>query len=207
MDQDRPACAEGPLWGRNGAQSGSARLFRVTLCVLASLMTLAASPRSGPSRAAHGRLSADPPGVLQIEPRVSLAKVAASEILPASSHAVSMGTWRAGNASMGSGAFRARIVRRLPVLWRMRLPEGLTVDQIDVRYEVTAPDGRPGRLVAVDGPQSEVRTELHAVGPFVVSRDADGAIVEGGLTLYLDLASVRMAGRYTGTLTVTLNHL
>ena len=196
------------MWGRSGVRSGSARLFRVTLCVLASAMTLAASPRSGPSRTAYGRLSADPPGVLQIAPRVSLAKVAASEILPASSRAISMGTWNAaGNASMGSGPLRTRIVCQLPVLWRMRLPEGLTVDQIDVRYEVTAPDGRLDRLVAVDGRQSEVRTELYAVGPFVVSRDSDGAIVEGGLTLYLDFASVCMAGRYTGTLTVTLNHL
>ena len=195
------------MWGRSGVRCDSARLGRVTLCVLASLMTLAASPRSGPSRPAAGRLAADPPGVLQIAPRTSLAKVAASEILPASSHAISMGAWSAGTASMGSGAFQTRIVRQLPVLWRMRLPDGLTVGQIDVRYEVTAPDGRLGRLVAVDGPQSEVRTELHAVGPFVVSRDADGAIVEGGLTLYLDLESVRTAGRYTGTLTVTLNHL
>ena len=171
------------------------------------MTTLAAEPRSGLYRTAYRSVRADPPGVLQIEPRISLAKVAASEMLSASGRAVSLGSWNARNAALPSGAVRTRIVRRLPAFWRMRLPDDLTVGQIDVRYELTAPDGRVGRLVAADGQQSEVRAELRALAPVVVSRDADGAIVEGGLTLYLDLESVRTAGRYTGTLTVTLNHL
>lgn len=190
MEHDRSVCAALAL-----------------LCVLTSVTTLAAEPRSGLYRTVYRSLRADPPGVLQIEPRISLAKVAASEMLSASGRAVSLGSWNARNAALPSGAVRTRIVRRLPAFWRMRLPDDLTVGQIDVRYELTAPDGRVGCLVAADGPQSEVRAELRALAPVVVSRDADGTIVEGGLTLYLDLESVRTAGRYTGTLTVTLNHL
>lgn len=198
MGQHSSVCA---LAGR----SGNVCRVLAALCVAASLTTLVASPGFRSYRPVRGASRADTPGVLQIERRISLARVAVSEILPGPSRAISMGTWNARNGSMASPTIRTRIVRELPALWRMRLPEDLTIGQVDVRYELTAPDGRVGRLVAADGPES-VLTELRPLVPVVVSSDSGGAIVEGGLTLYLDLGSVRTAGRYTGTLTVTLDH-
>jgi hypothetical protein len=42
--------------------------------------------------------------------------------------------------------------------------------------------------------------------PTIVAVDDAGAVVEGGMVLYLELDSVRRAGSYSGMLTVTLDH-
>jgi hypothetical protein len=89
----------------------------------------------------------------------------------------------------------------------MRLTEGQEPHRLDVQYEISSHDGRPDRLVSADGEESEVRVELRPIPPLVVPDAGDGTVVEGGLVLYVDLESVRSAGRYTGTLTVTLNQL
>ena len=89
----------------------------------------------------------------------------------------------------------------------MRLAEGQELHRLDVQYEISSHDGRPDRLVSAENEESEVRVELRPIPPLVVPDAGAGPLVEGGLVLYVDLESVRSAGRYTGTLTVTLNQL
>ena len=129
------------------------------------------------------------------------------ELVPAGSQAISLGRYSGSARAFESSGVTTQIVRRLPAVWRLRLPDGQFPDQLDVQYEITGPDGRSGRLVSDGGTQSEVRVQLRAIPPAIVSQGLDGAVVEGGLVLYMDLESVRAAGRYSGTLTVTLNQL
>jgi hypothetical protein len=146
-------------------------------------------------------------GVLQLESRISLPRVTLAELLPAGRNAISLGRWSGRGSTIDSAGVRTRIVRRLPTVWRMRLAEGQELHRLDVQYEISSLDGRPDRLVSADGEESEVRVELRPIPPLVVPDAGAGPVVEGGLVLYVDLESVRSAGRYTGTLTVTLNQL
>jgi hypothetical protein len=144
------------------------------------------------------------PGVLLIEPRISLPPVTLAELLPAGRSAVCLGQWSGGQPIRDDGGARTRIVRRLPAVWRMRLARGQEPDRLDVQYQIDALGGQPGRLVSTESPESEVRVELRPIPPLVVSDDAEGTVLEGGVVLYMDLEAVRSAGRYSGMLTVTL---
>lgn len=190
--------------GRGRLHPAGTRPPRLSLCVLASvaaLAGLAASPR-------FATPSADRPGVLQLESRLSLPRVTLAELLPSERNAVSLGRWSGRGLTVDSGSsVRTQIVRRLPTVWRVRLAEGQDPYRLDVQYEISSLDGRPDRLGSAENGESEVRVELRPIPPIVVPDAGDGPVVEGGLVLYVDLESVRSAGRYTGTLTVTLNQL
>jgi hypothetical protein len=189
--------------GRERLRTAGSRPPRLSLCLLAAIAVsagLAASPRlEAPS--------IDRRGVLLLESRISLPRVTPAELLPAGRNAVSLGRWSGRAADFDGDGVRTRIVRRLPTVWRMRLAEGQEPHRLDVQYEISSLDGRPDRLVSADGGASEVRVELRPIPPLVVPDAGEGTVVEGGLVLYVDLESVRSAGRYTGTLTVTLNQL
>ena len=147
------------------------------------------------------------PGVLQLEPRIKLSGVRLAELIPGESEVVSHGRWTGSYSVFDARAPRTQIIRRLPALWRMRLARGDQSDRLDVQYEITDQTGRRGHLAASGAPDSEVRVELRPIPPLVISEDAAGEVLEGGLVLYIDLASVRTAGVYSGTVTVTLNQL
>jgi hypothetical protein len=88
----------------------------------------------------------------------------------------------------------------------MRVRDEHEAYELNVRYELTSPDGRTDRLGPADGSNSEVRTTVRPLPPTIVAVDDAGAVVEGGMVLYLELDSVRRAGSYSGMLTVTLDH-
>jgi hypothetical protein len=171
----------------------------VVACV-AALAGLAASPRLE-------LLGTPRPGVLQVGPRISLLPVGPAELVPDGQRSVALGTWRGGFDSFEGAGAATSISRRVPTVWRMRLADAQDLGRVDVQYEVTDTKGRPGRLASAGATGSEVRVELRPIPPLVVSDDADGIVIEGGLVLHVDLESVRSAGRYEGTLTVTLNQL
>jgi hypothetical protein len=147
------------------------------------------------------------PGELRVEPRIRLDGVTLGELLPAGRHATSLGKWNGGFANFDRAEIRTQIVRRVPTVWRLRLAEDQDLHRLDVQYEIGTLDGRPGRLASTDGDDSEVRVGLRPIPPLVVSDAGDGPVIEGGVVLHLDLDSVRSAGQYTGTLTITLNQL
>ena len=98
------------------------------------------------------------------------------------------------------------IVRSVGSVWRMRLPDEPSLHTLDVRYEVVGNDGRHHVLTAENDIESTIGVRVQPVPPAVVRSDLESTIIEGGLILYLDLAGVRTAGRYSGTITVTLDH-
>ena len=130
-----------------------------------------------------------------------------AELMSDQSETVPHGRWTGSASVFDAEAPRTQIVRRLPSLWRMRLARGDQADRLDVQYEVTDQTGRRDCLAASAAPESEVRVELRPIPPLIVSENADGVLLEGGLVLYIDLSSIRSAGVYSGTLTVTLNQL
>ena len=146
-------------------------------------------------------------GAIEVERVIRLDPVHPAELLlAAGDQAASMGTWRPGGRVPDQRMGDQRVVRHVPFVWRMHVPDEELIGAMAVRYDVTAPDGRTNTLSALDGSDSEIRMIVRSTPPVVVTRDSDGAVVEGGLTLYLDLAQVRSAGTYTGTLTVTIDH-
>jgi hypothetical protein len=152
-----------------------------------------------------GRL--DHPRAILVEPELRLERVRPDEILSgAVDQAISLGTWTRGGAMPDLRIGELRVVRTISSVWRMRVPDEEMVGALEVRFEMTAPDGRTDCLALTEGDDSEIRTILRSTPPVMVSRDAYGTIVEGGLTLYLDLDAVRTAGTYSGTLTVTIDH-
>jgi hypothetical protein len=160
----------------------------------------AAPPRSALS---DGSRSA----VVQVEPRLELPAVHVAELMTAGRSAVALGGWTGRADAFGVEAPRTRVVRRLPALWRLRLEPGQEPGRLGVQYEILTPDGRPDRLATPGRDDSEVRVALRPIPPLVVSVDDQGTVVEGGVVLELDLDAVRAAGRYGGTLQVTLNQL
>jgi len=178
----------------------------LVLAIVAAAATYA-GPRRPVSPPYRGAAIETPPGVLQVGPRISLPRVTVAEILGGKSQ-ISAGKWtRNGPSPLGTARVPTRIVRRLPSVWRMRLEDAREIDRIEVDYELTALNGKTSCLSAVDGRESELRAEVRNLPPVVVERDADGVIIEGGLVLYMDLESLRSAGQYSATLTVTLSHL
>ncbi len=121
-------------------------------------------------------------------------------------HAQSMGGWAPGVALASNTRVETQIVRSVPSVWRMRLRGEEALPTIDVRYNMRGLDGRQDLLTHRDGSDSAIHVRVLAIPPELATRDVDGTVIEGGLMLYLDLAEVRSAGTYSGTLTVTLEH-
>jgi len=213
----RSCLVEGLVRFRTGPFVRSRRLPRCRRRALPlgllSLVLLSAQA-AGAEREPHGfhglpepsRLGRDV-GVIQVERSIRLDAVHPSELLlAAGDQAISMGTWRSGGRVPDQRMGDLRIVRNVPLVWRMRVPDEELVGALGVRYEITSPDGQANTLSAPDGSDSAIRMILRSMPPVVVTRDRDGALVEGGVTLYLDLEQVRSAGTYSGTLTVTIDH-
>jgi len=146
-------------------------------------------------------------GIMQIEPNLRLQPVSPDELLVGGpTAAVSAGRWTPGGLTTRLQPIEAHIVRNLPSVWRMRVRDMEAVDGLDVRYEIADASGRPGVLSAEDGSGSEIRIHVDSLAPTVVLQDASGTVLEGALILRLDVENARTAGRYTGTLTVTVDH-
>lgn len=146
-------------------------------------------------------------GVLEVASSIELERMLVDEVLAGGPYqARSLGTWTSGTAQLGMPRVETEIVRSVPAVWRMRLPDEPSLHTLDVRYTVVGNDGRQHVLTADHDTGSTIGVRAVPVPPAVVQADLEGTIIEGGLILYLDLAEVRTAGRYSGTITVTLDH-
>ncbi len=99
----------------------------------------------------------------------------------------------------------AWVVRReIPRLWSTTMGDREDLADLRVSIEVVSADGRPG---AVSHEDSGAVTARAAATP-TVGREALATggtrIVEGGGVLEFDLREVRRAGRYRGTLVITI---
>jgi len=192
--------ARGPV-----RQPGRRRFPVLVVALSAISISLAGSVRHPPFNSAPRTLQRT--GVISIVPEVRLLPVAASEMFAGGGdRALDAGTWRPGAFEIDASRLESRIVREIPAIWSMRVRDEEELHSFDVHYRIVASDGSPDRMRLNDRSDSEIRATLEPLTPAVVLRDDDSVVIEGGAILVLDLQSVRTAGRYTGTLTVTVNH-
>ncbi len=111
-------------------------------------------------------------------------------------------------ASATPGFAEAPVVRRsVQDAWQLRVDAAARQRQhFNVAYQLRGANGRAGRLSHSGDRGSEIEARLEAIAPTVVFADGDYDVLQGGVTFYLDLAGVRRAGQYQGTLTVTFNN-
>lgn len=173
---------------------------------------VAADPPGGAAfRADAGAL---PGGGLAMEPRLTLAAIHPRELSESASVAFSGGAAPLSSAFAGFDAplprrepeLRTVVEREIPELWQLRISSEAVPELLDVRYDVVSARGRPDRLSHREA-ESEIRVRVVPIRPRVVRRDGDGAIVEGGVVLELDVAAARVAGTYLGTITATVENL
>jgi hypothetical protein len=111
------------------------------------------------------------------------------------------------NPTLDLGSFSATVVRTVQSLWRLRVPSSTSGDDLDVSYEVIGANGHRGCLNNEDRPSSEILVTVHPTAPLVTQRGKHWAFVEGSVVLNLDISSARNAGRYSGTIIVTIHQL
>lgn len=101
-------------------------------------------------------------------------------------------------------ALRARVVRRVDKLWRVAL-EGSRKepDAHEVRVELIAPDGTVGALGVAGEPAAKIAIRAVPLNPVRIE-EGGAAFLQGGVELELDLATARQAGRYEGSISVTV---
>ncbi len=101
-------------------------------------------------------------------------------------------------------AFRARAVRRVEKLWRVAIESSPKApESYEVRVEVIAPDGTIGALGIPGEPASKLAVRIVPLHPIQIE-EGGATFLQGGVELELDLAAAERAGRYEGSLSVTL---
>lgn len=194
----RPFAHRRESWAGGGSVSPRLRL---PFCVWLLLLGNGSSPAQTPFMELSERPAA---GVMVIEPRIRLEPVSVRELLPAS-QAIVAGQWSGQSSNLTASLGLPPLVRRVPTMWRMRLSENQATQPFDVQYSIEGLDGTPGRLTSESSVDSSIGVQLRPI-PALTTREADDAeSAQGGVVLYLDLEDVRSAGRYRGTLTVTVH--
>jgi len=147
----------------------------------------------------------DAVGVLELAQQLEIGRVRPGEILAGgSAQAIAMGNWTRDGLSAAMFESEPRLVRTLPVVWRMRVRDIDSIDATNVRYELASPDGTANALTSVQNPASVIHASISPLAPRAVDGTLDYVTLEGGLILNLDLRDVHSAGVHVGTLTVTL---
>ncbi len=121
---------------------------------------------------------------------------------------VSLGAWSPTRTARTSGFPKAPVIRRsVQDAWQLRVDSAQRRRQhFDVAYQLRGANGRSDRLSHAGYRDSEIGVRLESITPTVVSTDGDYDVLQGGVMFYLDLAGIRRAGSYQGTLTVTFNN-
>ena len=193
------------------ARLKAARGRAIGLAIAAALATSSiAAPQTG---------AASPPSVQLIVPeqigetvlatRVELPPIRAFELGlagPAQAQPVLGGGHSMNRAVAELPSLTLTVERELPGLWRLRVPAGMRLGATLVSYQIVAGSGAAGRLSNVELPEEGIPVRVVGSGPLVVESDEESAVLEGGATLHLDLSEVRHAGRYVGTIQVTMNN-
>jgi hypothetical protein len=193
-----------PFEYRREFKAGGCSLFksiRLPFCVCTLLLIGSGSEAQTPFMELSDQA---PAGVMVIEPRIRLEPVSIRELLP-TAQAISAGHWSGSASSLTQSLAAPRLVRRVPSMWRIRLPESQAAQPFDVQYSIEGADGTPGRLTSESSVHSSIAVQLRPIPPLTTRGSDDSETAEGGVVLYLDLEDVRSAGRYRGTMTVTVH--
>jgi hypothetical protein len=146
-------------------------------------------------------------GIFSLKPRVLLEPVTAMELTGCNNRqALPGGDFRIGAAAFHSMDLRSTVMRSVPELWRLRIPQDARLYALDVSYELVGANGRSSRLCSLNKSGSEIKVIIDEIPPRVVGRDAHSTVIEGGMVMHLQLELARSAGTYSGTLTVVVNH-
>lgn len=101
-------------------------------------------------------------------------------------------------------ALRARVIRRVEKVWRVAVARSTkTLDSYEVRVELIAPDGTVGALGVAGDPSAKLAARIVPLHPARIE-EGGTAFLQGGVELELDLAAAERAGRYEGSLSVTI---
>ncbi|MCD4749136.1 MAG: hypothetical protein K8R59_07165 [Thermoanaerobaculales bacterium] len=164
------------------------------------------------SRVSRGRAGSGPGFTWQRD--VKLDRITLRELLPSRSGnsstaelALNMGAWREGASICDVSPVTTTLMRTIPSLWRMKISNAEDNGALDVSYEIKGANGRHGILSNDGRSDSEIRVATQPLAPIITEYGDGSNIVEGGVVLYLDIANARSAGRYSGTITVTVHHL
>jgi hypothetical protein len=165
--------------------------------------------------AVETRTSSDSAWDLRVESVYPLEPVTSAELTGAST-AHRMGSSGRGMASATGRGFSAdftgmfrttdpahQVRRRLTGLWRLEVPLGTDADDINVRYEVVAPDGQVGFLGHRES-TGHLPAEIRAEPIRIVRYEGTSAVLEGEAELVVDISKLQHAGSYGGTVRVTV---
>lgn len=152
---------------------------------------------------------------IQVEPVYPLEPVTTTEMTGVSREYRSTGA-RTGAASFTGRGFTAdfggafsqaeltpEVRRRLTGLWQLRIPPDMHPADIRVRYEVVAPDGRVGSLRHRES-DHHIPATVHAEPVRILRHEGPMVVIEGAAELVVDITDLRRAGRYGGTIRVTV---
>lgn len=188
---------------RGSLPSIGLRLAGATLFLLCSW-------RAGAEPVAHPRPVVD--FQIELPPLVELDSIGGRDLLAAGSVATNglgsglssdLGTYGAAGGKRPP-AFRARAVRRVEKLWRVAVDGSTKVPgSYEVRVELIAPDGTVGALGIPGDPASKLAARIVPLQPVRIE-EGGATFLQGGAELELDLAAAERAGRYEGSLSVTL---
>ncbi|WP_427162745.1 hypothetical protein ACQFX9_15120 [Aliinostoc sp. HNIBRCY26] len=172
------------------------------LSFLSTILTLLVLPQPR-TLAQYFQGSIEPTEIYQLSTpqRIVIPPLNSSEITP-NSTSESVGS---EDELFAPPSFDTVITRELPGIWQMRVP----IEQVGLlyaTYELRAGNGRINTVSYEDNSGSTVAVVLEPLPIVEISRDPDTntALVEGGVRLKMDLSNARLAGGYTGDLTVTV---
>lgn len=193
MDVTRSRSDREPGSRRPAYQPAAAAAFLVVACcVVPPAAAAAEAPRRG-----SARLVPAAPGTVHLPP------VHSFEIARGASEQAVAIPGRAPGPPAGPDLSWV-VQRQLPRLWSTTLSDRENLADLRVSIEVVSPDGRRGAISHEDSGTVAARV---AATP-TVAREALATggtrIVEGGGVLEFDLREVRRAGRYRGTLVITI---
>jgi hypothetical protein len=185
--------------------------------VLAALLIFAANSHSGePGQARYGSTGAGDSS--WIEPHVVLDPVTSLDYqglgrwpsLPRQGvRSASLRGFHHLEVSAGSTSIPeidAVVYRTIPSLWRIALPAGESVHDLDVRYELVSSTGKPNRLGHDQSPHDEITARVRPLPPSVSMTSRGHSVAEGSVELEFDLTRAPQTGTYRGTLYVTVTH-
>jgi hypothetical protein len=186
---------------------------RVALLALAFLAAPGAAVAGDPPKVTPrltdrpGSSLPSPEPVLRIESRLSLEKISTAELTGhGRGRALALGTPSFGGWGLDLSPWVIEVSRELPSIWSLRLGRGGEASALDVSYELVGSNGHEGTLSHVDRPGSEIQVLVEPGLPELRDEGPEGPVLEGGALLRLRIEGAHVAGRYSGTLIVTVNH-
>ena len=149
-------------------------------------------------------LAPDDAGVLIVVPGLDLGSVSLMEMFGLASGLVDRGTH--GTADITGGLLGTGVILRTAPVWQMWIKKN-DLNQMVVQYDLRDFRNRRNRLCHVTRRRSQIPTVINPLPLQELDRQGAWRLMEGSITLSMDLNSVVFSGSHGGTLTVEINNL